>query len=67
MSQTRVAICAWCSRGSEEYNLSLVGFFFFGHRVRAERVLLNLSFYAVVKVQKSAICPWWFVWSEGES
>ena len=39
----------------------------FGHRVRAERVLLDLSFYAVVKVQKSAICPWWFVWSEDES
>ena len=32
----------------------------FSHRVRAERVLLKLSFYAVVKVQKSAICPWWF-------
>ena len=39
----------------------------FSHRVRAERVLLKLSFYAVVKVQKSAICPWWFVRSESES
>ena len=40
----------------------------FGQRVRAESAFLILSVcYTVVKVQKSAICPWWFVRSEDES